>query len=222
VAGLGKKTFTAGEVLTASDVNGYLMDQSVMVFGGTAARSSAIPTPTEGMLTYLADTNAVEVYNGAAYAAVGGKILQVLSTFKNDTFTTTSNTFVDVTGLSVSITPTSATSKIFVIAQTTVQGAPGADNGMGRLMRDSTAISVGAAAGSRTPASFGIAENVIGNTTIVPFLDSPATTSATTYKIQIRANTSGQQMNVNRNATDADVSTQCRCTSSITVMEVSA
>ena len=72
MAGLGKKTFTAGEVLTASDVNGYLMEQSVMVFGGTAARSSAIPTPSEGMTTYRTDTKQLEYYNGTAWTAVGG------------------------------------------------------------------------------------------------------------------------------------------------------
>jgi hypothetical protein len=72
MAGLGKKTFTAGAVLTASDVNGYLMEQSVMVFASSAARSSAIPSPSEGMMSYLSDTNVVQVYNGSAYAAVGG------------------------------------------------------------------------------------------------------------------------------------------------------
>jgi hypothetical protein len=64
MAGSGKKTFTAGDVLTASDVNNYLMDQTVMVFGGTAARSSAIPTPSEGMVSYQTDTDAIEAYDG--------------------------------------------------------------------------------------------------------------------------------------------------------------
>ena len=70
MAGLGKKSFTAGEVLTASDVNGYLMDQMVMVFGGTAARSSAIPSPSEGMVTYRTDAKVVEVYNGTAFVSL--------------------------------------------------------------------------------------------------------------------------------------------------------
>ena len=72
MAGLGKKTFTAGSVLTASDVNGYLMEQSVMVFASSAARSSAIPSPSAGMVTYLTDTNQMQAYNGTAYVAVGG------------------------------------------------------------------------------------------------------------------------------------------------------
>jgi hypothetical protein len=74
MAGLGKKTFVAGEVLLAQDVNGYLMDQSVMVFGGTAARSSAIPTPTEGMMSYRTDDDVVEVFDGSAYVGVGGAV----------------------------------------------------------------------------------------------------------------------------------------------------
>lgn len=70
MAGLGKKTFTAGEVLTAADVNGYLMEQSVMVFGGTAARSSAVPTPSEGMISYLTDSDVTETFNGTAWTSV--------------------------------------------------------------------------------------------------------------------------------------------------------
>jgi hypothetical protein len=70
MAGLGRKVFTAGEVLTAANVNGYLMDQTVMVFAGTAARGSAIATASEGMLTYLSDTNAVQYYDGAAWQAL--------------------------------------------------------------------------------------------------------------------------------------------------------
>jgi hypothetical protein len=70
MAGLGFKTFTAGEILTAANVNGYLMSQSVMNFADSTARTSAIGTPTEGMLTYLADTNSFEYYDGAAYVAL--------------------------------------------------------------------------------------------------------------------------------------------------------
>jgi hypothetical protein len=67
MAGAGKKTFTAGETLTASDVNSYLMDQTVMVFGGTAARASAIPTPSEGMFAVTTDNDQVDYYDGSAW-----------------------------------------------------------------------------------------------------------------------------------------------------------
>lgn len=65
-----KKTFTAGEVLAAADVNTFLMDQAVMTFASSAARGSAIGTATEGMLTYLADTNVFQFWNGTAYEAL--------------------------------------------------------------------------------------------------------------------------------------------------------
>jgi len=65
MAGLGKKTFVAGDVLTASDVNGYLMEQSVMVFAGTATRNAAITTPTEGMFSFQKDTDQLTYYDGS-------------------------------------------------------------------------------------------------------------------------------------------------------------
>lgn len=68
--GLGRKVFTAGEVLTAANTNGYLMDQSVMVFDSTAARSSAIGTPSAGMLSYRTDGTVYEYYNGSAWTAL--------------------------------------------------------------------------------------------------------------------------------------------------------
>ena len=65
-----RKTFTAGEVLSAADVNNFLMNQSVMTFAGTAARGSAIGTAVEGMLTYLEDTNTFQYWSGSAWAAI--------------------------------------------------------------------------------------------------------------------------------------------------------
>jgi hypothetical protein len=62
-----RKVFTAGEVLAASDVNSFLMNQKVMSFAGTAARGSAIGTATAGMVTYLIDTDTFEYSNGTAY-----------------------------------------------------------------------------------------------------------------------------------------------------------
>ena len=65
-AGLGFKTFTTGEVLTAGDVNGYLM-QGINVFASSAARAASITSPQEGQYSYLKDTNALEYYDGAAW-----------------------------------------------------------------------------------------------------------------------------------------------------------
>ena len=66
-AGLGFKTFTTGEVLTAANVNGYLM-QGVLVFASAAARDAAITSPQEGQFAYLKDTNVTTYYTGAAWA----------------------------------------------------------------------------------------------------------------------------------------------------------
>ena len=75
-AGQGFKTFTTGEVLTASDVNGYLM-QGINVFASSAARAAAITSPQEGQYSYLKDTNALEYYDGAAW--VGAPVGDITS-----------------------------------------------------------------------------------------------------------------------------------------------
>jgi formylmethanofuran dehydrogenase subunit A len=61
------KVFSNGSVLNASDLNDYLMNQSVMVFSSSTARASAITSPIEGMMTYLEDTNRFQFYNGTAW-----------------------------------------------------------------------------------------------------------------------------------------------------------
>ena len=63
------KVFANGYPLQASELNNYLMNQSVIVFASSTARSTALTTPTEGMVTYLEDTNALEMYNGSAWVA---------------------------------------------------------------------------------------------------------------------------------------------------------
>jgi hypothetical protein len=91
--GLGKKTFTAGDVLIAGDVNNYLMDQTVMNFATVAARSSAIPVPSTGMVSYVGDTGTdtatgatvvnvpqIQAYTGAAWQNVDGLTLVAKAT----------------------------------------------------------------------------------------------------------------------------------------------
>lgn len=71
MAGAGYKLFNTGDVLTAAQVNTYLMQQSVMVFANSTARTTALSgVLAEGMLSYLQDTNAVEKYDGSAWAAI--------------------------------------------------------------------------------------------------------------------------------------------------------
>ena len=73
MAGAGYKLFNTGDVLTAAQVNTYLQEQTVMVFASSAARTSALSgVLAEGMVSYLQDSNVVEVYNGSAWVGVSG------------------------------------------------------------------------------------------------------------------------------------------------------
>jgi hypothetical protein len=149
------------------------------------------------------------------------RVLQTVSTAKTDTFSTSSATMTDVTGLSVSITPSSADSKVLVLVQMYASGTAATTNFFGNLLRDSTAIDLGATAGSRSSVTFFTEASTALNCVSAVFLDSPATTSATTYKIQARTQGSGT-VYINRRETDDDNATRPRTASTITVMEISA
>ena len=69
----GFKVFAVGEVLTAADVNDYLMEQSISIFADSTARDAQITSPVEGMFCYLADTNELQFYNGSAWAGYIGE-----------------------------------------------------------------------------------------------------------------------------------------------------
>ena len=84
----------------------------------------------------------------------GGKVLQVLQTVKTDTATIASTTYADILGLSQAITPSATSSKILVSAQLSISSVSGV-GGHFQFMRDSTAIGIGDAAGSRTRATWG-------------------------------------------------------------------
>ena len=90
MSGLGYKVFTAGEVLTAANVNGYLM-QGVLVFDDATARSSAIGTPTQGMMSYLKDTGQVEAY-GTAWEGIDTTITSINGTAVTTTLTSSTAT----------------------------------------------------------------------------------------------------------------------------------
>lgn len=153
------------------------------------------------------------------------RVLQVVSTSKTDTFTTTSASLTDVTGLTASITP-SATSSLILVQVMIYGSATSTGGGIGEhvaLIRDSTQIGLGNAAGNRTRAFSSLpyspdTQNLayLGGT----FLDSPATTSSTTYKIQVRV--ASGTFTINRNGNDADLASQPRTISTITLMEISA
>ena len=172
-------------------------------------------------------TNGSGVLSFAGVSASAGQVIQVVSTTKTSVFSTTSTSFTDVTGLSVSITPSSASNKIFVIFNVYTSADQNVSSTTLRLVRDSTSICIGDTASTRprgsavfytgdvtvsVQASIGSANN--------NFLDSPNTTSSVTYKIQM-ANASSSTMYINRSSSDRDAGTyDVRLASTITVMEI--
>jgi len=70
MAGLGNKIWATDDILTAVDLNGYLADQVTMVFASVAARTAGIASPSEGMVTYLSDSNSLWHYSGTAWVNI--------------------------------------------------------------------------------------------------------------------------------------------------------
>ena len=174
-------------------------------------------TALTGITTRMADT-----------AMSAGSILQVVSTSKTDTFSSTSSTFTDVTGMSVAITPGHADNKILVLLQYNVAGS--GDYAQARLERTvsstETVINLGDADGNRirglsyTYHSSDAYNWYILNNQGVHYLDSPNTTSEVTYKLQVAMHNNSSNVYVNRSSADANSDGTVRGTSNITVMEV--
>jgi len=178
-------------------------------------------------------SGALPAISGASLTGISaGKILQVVQAAKTDTFSTSSQTYVNVTGLGVFITPASASNKILIILDIKV-GAGHEDAAFaGRLLRDMGGSSIfqiytGNASSSRTDASFGTSRqsgnagyDIIQDRQAV-FLDSPNTTSQAYYRVEIRGN-NGRDTLINRTSDDSDDNDTPRVASSITVMEVAA
>ena len=160
-------------------------------------------------------------------SGVGGKVLQVLSTTKTDAFVSTSSSAVDVTGLSVNITPSSTSSKIFINVSLAVSNNNSVNPTRGRIIRVISAIETeldnGDSAGSRDSASFDIYQGN-GNhqeKISLSYLDSPSTTSECTYKINLNNDGTSGEILVNRALTDSsNTFSQTRTSSTITVMEI--
>jgi len=220
-------TFTPGEILTAANLN-VVSDQTVMVFDDAAARTTAIPSPSEGMVTYLKDTDNLEKFDGTNFVnAAPQKILQVVSTSKTDTFSMSSATYADVTGMSATITPQSTSSKILILVHANISVADDNGNGVflqvvggnaGTYVGDASSSRVRAAAAvTDTQADFRVSRAVLS--TVINFLDQPNTTSATTYKLQMRASSTNAVF-LNRSGVDDNSTRGARVSSSFTVMEV--
>ena len=155
-----------------------------------------------------------------------GKILQVIQTVKTDTASLgTVDTFTDISGMSVTITPSSSSSKVLV---TVVMNVSGGDNQAvaWRLLRGSTPIYIGDADGNRIRVAASVRVATNGDAEMVNcsavFLDSPNTTSATTYKIDWARPFASSQIYLNRPSEDYDNNDRARAPSSILVQEVAA
>jgi hypothetical protein len=219
---LTNKTLTS-PVLTTPSIS--TIDAKGDLLVGTAdATISRLAVGTNGHVL-TADSTTATGLKWAALPAGGGKVLQVVSTTKTDTFTTTSASYTDVTGYSVTITPTSSTSKILVLYDININADPATHGGWGRLVRGSTDIKIGDSSGGRpqvtiakeTQNFYNDLSGQSGN-----FLDSPATTSATTYKIQVtRIGGTGSDI-VCVNRTEQDNTDRPRGACTITVMEIGA
>lgn len=219
-------SYTSGEVLTAANLS--VTNSGIPVFATTVTRDAAFggtgeKTLAEGQFAYIEATNTTQVYDGAAWVALGAKVAQVLAVQKNDSFTTTSSSYVDLTGLTLTITPTSATSTILIGYAVQGTGIAATNMGMIQIVRGSTAVGNAAAAGNRTVSNSVISELAVAEigTQANFYMDSPATTSATTYKLQIKQSVSGTVF-VNRTNADADSTAYGRGTSSLILMEITA
>ncbi len=209
---------------------------------GTGTLTIAAPNTNSDRTLTLPDNTGTLLSSASALSATNlsgrvpaanaplGSVVQVVQTFKNDFFSTTSVSPVDITGMSLSITPVSASNKILIMVHASMGGAQDTYTYL-LLVRNSTVI------GNATGAT-GLQNNVflgsyftnissgqymvknVSNT----FLDSPSTTSAVTYKVQLATpyNPYGAFASINRQQATDNMPYVQYSTSSITALEIAA
>ena len=188
---------------------------------GTGTFTLASPaTNVDRVLTLPDEAGTVLTSAGVPASAMpAGSVIQVVSTTKTNTETMANSVYADVSGLSVSVTPTSTSSKILVLVNAHINPL----NSQGvqwQLVRGTTSIAVNNTTNPSTGGAYTDTGGAAGNIWIgtgVTYLDSPATTSETTYKVQSRS-TGGGTYGVNRRTIANDFGG----ISSITVMEIAA
>lgn len=201
---------------------------------GVVTSSNRPANPYDGMMIYETDTNLVRIWNGTTWKTLSysdytnGSVIQVQSTTKTDTYSlSTTNTWTAITGFEVTITPTSTSSKVLITASISY-GATSNIYGVARLVRGSTAIALGDTGGSRVRATATLSGDNDSasqlaklSSTSIEFLDSPATTSATTYKVEafIDSVVSGT-LGINRSGSDEANTYNFRGVSTITAKEI--
>jgi len=188
---------------------------------GSVGIAQLSATGTKNSTTFLRGDNSFA-------EAGGGKILQVVQTFKTDTFSTTSGSFVDITGMTLSITPASSSNKILIRVVMQHGGTANMYGGI-NVLRDSTHIgqSTAVSLSSQVKASFGFNTPHSANgqykvyTSGFELLDTPSTTNAITYKLQVFVR-GGETFNLNRPNGNQNDPLIVGGTSSLTAQEVSA
>lgn len=211
--GLGTPYVESGDLVsaypTASQSLATSIDNRVVnVFADSAARSTAIPSPSEGQVSYLEDTDALETYDGSAWVGLGGgKILQVVQGTSSTQTSSTSTSYV-TTGLSATITPSSSSNQVLVVANTGAQCNNANNHVVFSLFRGSVA---GTNLGNGNNGGTQIYPGIYA-TASISFLDSPSTTSAQTYTLGMRTN----------GATTSVIAQNGNSTGTILLIEVSA
>jgi len=218
--------FSAGDIVELSNIGAGVCTVTAGSATVSSAGSLAISQYGGGQLVFSSASAAI--YFPSAVTAASSAVVQVKSTTLTSTFsgTATLGTFMAVTGLTVAITPTSASNKILLLATVIVANDATSQGLTGILTGGNCANYRGNTAGSRQRAASGVsmgssarvAQNMDFN-----YIDSPATTSSTTYGVSINytANSGATQvLYVNRAATDNDVDYNAHYASTITAIEV--
>ena len=213
-AKIASNSVTGAKIALGSDAAG-----DTMYYNGTDYARLAKGT-TAQVLSMNAGATAPEWADSAG----GGKILQCLHYTKTDRFTSSGTSWNDITNMTLTITPSATTSKVLILVHASICNTSTATDGCHvRLMRDSTPISVGTGSlGNRIAVSFehnGDGNSRSATSGSIVYLDSPATTSATVYKLQGKVPAGG--FGLNRITTDNNNVYTCYSTSSITVQEIS-
>ena len=224
-------TVSSNRTITIPDATFTIPTSDTVFSSSTITGQSAETSVADDDLVVISDTSAsgaLKKMTKANFVGSTGKINQIVQTVKSDTFTSTSTTFADVTGMSVAITPSATSSKVLVMA--TLNCGNDTDDRWSayRLVRGSTALSIGDTDGSRTTASAGSvrqtatgAQNLVSNMSVI-YLDSPSTTSATTYKLSCKVQSGGAVLTFNRPGNAANADYVVHTASSITAIEVLA
>jgi hypothetical protein len=206
------------------------MDQAVMVFDDDAARTSAIPSPSEGMVTYRSDDDVVEVFDGSAFNVLGGGLIETKTALKTDTFSAsvTAGNNVAVTDLSITHEVADATNKVLLMAYFGVAANAQGFGNVGLAIHDGTSlIGVATSADDRVAVSAGGysasgPQNFVSTSPHIHLLHSPGAGSKTYTVRAFNIDASTRTIFINRTIDDLDAATRSRGVSVLTLMEVSA